>query len=171
MYGKLFVLATIFALGLYFITHHSNLKQKDGFTSHRCPNVLIQEGSKINLFNTNIAEVPGVNPIQFENLNEYVDFMRWQRSQGIRCPVLYLQQAYDVQNNPVYKARPDPDNMNAGAPDFNVNSEEANKLLTQREMIHPTTPTASPHTIPITSILELTRPLTKCLMLRMEKLV
>jgi hypothetical protein len=129
MYGKLFVLATIFALGLYFITHHSNLKQKDGFTSHRCPNVLIQEGSKINLFNTNLAEVPGVNPIQFENLNEYVDFMRWQRSQGIRCPVLYLQQAYDVQNNPVYKARPDPDNMNAGAPDFNVNSEEANKLL------------------------------------------
>ena len=107
MYGKLFVLATIFALGLYFITHHSNRKQKDGFTSHRCPNVLIQEGSKINLFNTNLAEVPGVNPIQFENLKEYVDFMRWQRSQGIRCPELYLQQAYDVQNNPVYKARPD----------------------------------------------------------------
>lgn len=125
MYGKMMVLGSIFALGLYFVTHHSNLKNKDGFTGRRCPNVLVQEGSKINLFNTNLAEIPGVNPIQFQNLNEYVDFMRWQRSQGIRCPVLYLQQAYDAQNNPVYKARPDPDNMNAGAPDFNVETEES----------------------------------------------
>ena len=81
---------------------------------------------KINLFNTNLRKFR-VQSHPVCNLNEYVDFRRWQRSQGIRC-LCSLQQA-DVQNNPVYKARPDPDNMNAGAPDFNVNSEEANKLL------------------------------------------
>ena len=33
---------------------------------------------------------------------------------------MYLQQAFDAQNTPVYKARPDPENTHAGAQDFNV---------------------------------------------------
>ena len=118
MYGKVMIIASIFIIGLYFVT--TPPKQTDGFNGTRCPNVLLQERSKLKLLNTRIAEIPGVNPIQFDNLNEYVDFIRWQRSQGIRCPVLYLQQAFDAQNTPVYKARPDPENTHAGAQDFNV---------------------------------------------------
>jgi hypothetical protein len=123
MYGKVMIIASIFVLGLYFVT--TPPKQIDGFNGTRCPNVLIQEGSKLKLLNTRIAEIPGVNPIQFDNLNEYVDFTRWQRSQGIRCPVLYLQQSFDAQNTPVYKARPDPENTHAGAQDFNVVTGES----------------------------------------------
>lgn len=72
-----------------------------------CPNLLIQKGSSIYLKNTKQAEVPGVNPIQFANLEEYSEFMAWQKSQGITCPVLVLQHSYDTQGKEVYKVRPD----------------------------------------------------------------
>lgn len=126
MYGKIIIIASIFSLGLYCMIKQPDIKES--FGAPRCPDVLIQEGSKLSLFNSRIAKIPGVNPIQFENLNEYVDFTKWQRSQGIRCPVLYLQQAYDVQNNPVYKARPDPENTHAGAPDFNIQTGETGEM-------------------------------------------
>tara|TARA_Y100001935_G_scaffold50964_1_gene42507 strand:- start:55 stop:642 length:588 start_codon:yes stop_codon:yes gene_type:complete len=129
MYPKLIIIIGIFILGLYFVTHRYNQEGFDGISSHRCPNVLIQEGSKFSLFNSKIAKIPGVNPIQFDNLNEYVEFTDWQRSQGIRCPVLYLQQSYDIQNNPVYKARPDPENLQGGAQDFYANTATHTKLV------------------------------------------
>jgi hypothetical protein len=68
--------------------------------------MLIQKGAAFYLYNTKLAEVPGVNPVRFNNLEEYVEFLDWQRSQGIRCPVLYLQEVYDTQGNLTYKARP-----------------------------------------------------------------
>ena len=82
----------------------------------RCPNLLIQKDSKFYLHNTEIAEVPGVNPIEFTNLEDYTEFIDWQRSQGIRCPILYLQQTYDAQGKAVYKARPDPLHPQGGLP-------------------------------------------------------
>jgi hypothetical protein len=63
-----------------------------------------------------VAKVPGVNPIEFENLEDYTEFLDWQRSQNIRCPVLYLQETYDVQGNPVYKVRPSVSEPQAGLP-------------------------------------------------------
>lgn len=154
MYGKVMIIASIFVLGLYYVAKPQ--KQKDGFNGTRCPNVLIQEGSKLKLLNTRIAEIPGVNPIQFDNLNEYVDFTRWQRSQGIRCPVLYLQQAFDAQNTPVYKARPDPENMHAGAQDFNVVTGDLGDLGELSELVERGTDTDT-GTEDATKLLDATR--------------
>ena len=75
----------IFLAGLYFYTNsvsdHSNLTEgmqtKGG--SPRCPNVLIQKGTNYYLFNSNLAQVPGVNPISLNNLEEYTEFLEWQR--------------------------------------------------------------------------------------------
>jgi len=63
-----------------------------------------------------VAKVPGVNPVEFDNLEEYTEFLDWQRSQGIRCPVLYLQQSYDAQGNEVYKSRPGVSEQQGGLP-------------------------------------------------------
>jgi hypothetical protein len=82
----------------------------------RCPNLLIQKGSRFYLYNSKIAKVPGVNPVEFENLEDYTEFLDWQRSQGIRCPVLYLQHTYDAQGNPVYKVRPSVSEPQGGLP-------------------------------------------------------
>lgn len=133
MYVKLIVIMVVFILGLYFVTLKSGIEAFNRISNRRCPNVLMQHGSKIQLYNSNLAKIPGVNPIEFDNLHEYVEFVEWQRSQGIRCPVLYLQQAYDVQGNAVYKARPDPLNLQGGLQDFQPgvqsNTDEQSKLL------------------------------------------
>ena len=122
MSKTLTVVAVVALLGLYFVTHPK--QAVEGYTNsgdkkhYRCPNLLIQNGAELELRNTRLADVPGVNPIKFENLDQYVQFTKWQRSQGIRCPILYLQHAYDAQGRPVYKARPSPTDTMGGAPDL-----------------------------------------------------
>ena len=110
----------VFMIGIYFYAKSSDPKYAEGFTNDRsqprCPNLLIQKGSKFYLYNSKLAQVPGVNPIEFDNLEDYSEFLDWQRSQGIRCPVLYLQSSYDAQGNRVYKARPSVSEPQAGLP-------------------------------------------------------
>jgi hypothetical protein len=128
---KLIIIITIFLLGLYYVTKYNNIEAfstKMGL-QYRCPNVLIQKGSDYYLYNSKIAEVPGVNPLRFSNLDEYVEFLEWQRSQGILCPILYVQQTYDVQGKPVYKARPSPTDLQGGLPDYSLNQAEQSLLV------------------------------------------
>jgi hypothetical protein len=110
----------VFMIGIYFYARCSDPKYAEGFTNQnykpRCPNLLIQKGSRFYLYNSKLAQVPGVNPIEFDNLEDYTEFLDWQRSQGIRCPVLYLQSSYDAQGNPVYKVRPSISEPQAGLP-------------------------------------------------------
>jgi hypothetical protein len=115
----LFIL--VFLIGLYFYSKNANPKYTEGYTnvsptSPRCPNLLIQKGSRFYLYNSKLAQVPGVNPVEFDNLEDYTEFLDWQRSQGIRCPVLYLQETYDAQGNRVYKIRPSVSEPQAGLP-------------------------------------------------------
>lgn len=116
-----YLLILIFLIGLYFYAKTADPKYSEGLTNNttsetRCPNLLIQKGSKIYLYNSKIAQVPGVNPVEFDNLEDYTEFLDWQRSQGIRCPVLYLQETYDAQGNKVYKSRPSITEPQAGLP-------------------------------------------------------
>jgi hypothetical protein len=115
----LFIL--VFLIGLYFYAKGADSKYSEGLTNNstngpRCPNLLIQKGSRFYLYNSKVAQVPGVNPIEFENLEDYTEFLDWQRSQNIRCPVLYLQETYDAQGNRVYKSRPSVSEPQAGLP-------------------------------------------------------
>ncbi len=87
---------------LYYATKKNN---SEGFET-RCPNLLIQKDSRFYLHNSKLATVPGVNPVEFDNLEDYTEFIEWQKSQGLNCPVLFLQQTYDTQGEAVYKVRP-----------------------------------------------------------------
>ena len=111
----------LFLGGLYFyIRYTSTPKMFEGLTTMngelRCPNLLIQKGTKYYLYNSKLAQVPGVNPIEFNSLEEYTEFLEWQRGAGIRCPVLYLQNTYDAQGNRVYKVRPSVTELEGGLP-------------------------------------------------------
>ena len=114
----LFIL--VFLIGLFFYAKCSDPKYVEKLTNNkntsRCPNLLIQKGSRIYLYNSKLAQVPGVNPIEFDNLEDYTEFLDWQRSQGIRCPVLYMQQSYDAQGNSIYKIRPSITEPQGGLP-------------------------------------------------------
>ena len=80
----------------------------------RCPNLLVQKGTTLYLHNTNLATVPGVNPIRFDNLEEYIEFIDWLRGQGIKCPILFLQHSVNAQGESVYNIRPSPTDLNGG---------------------------------------------------------
>ena len=132
-------------LGIYFIANvntqnsttsilegyiNSSDNKKRGFT---CPDILLQKGIRYYLYNSKMATVPGVNPIEFQNLEDYTEFMEWQRSQGIRCPVLYLQYSYNAQGEPIYKGRPGPTNLQGGLPPAppinNLNNNSTNNSM------------------------------------------
>lgn len=108
---KLGFIFVVFLLGLYFVVNYKNVEGYRNKKQVRCPDMLIQKGTKFHLYNSKLSKVPGVNPISFDNLEEYTEFITWQRSQGITCPVLYLQESYDVQGETVYRARDSPTNL------------------------------------------------------------
>ena len=118
---QLVIVLIIFLFGLIFYARYGPNAVVEGFdakslTGPRCPNILIQKGAKYYLYNSNVTQVPGVNPIAFNNLEEYVEFLEWQRAAGIRCPVLYVQNTYDVQGERVYKIRPSVTDLQGGLP-------------------------------------------------------
>jgi len=109
----------VFLLGLNFYLKGGSPKFIEEFANEdelRCPNILIQSDKIFYLYNSKLANIPGVNPVKFNNLEDYVEFLNWQRSQGIRCPVLYLQKTYDAQGNEVYKVRPSVTEPQGGLP-------------------------------------------------------
>jgi hypothetical protein len=120
-----FIGVVIFFICLYYYTK----SYKDGFTSSRCPNMLIQKDSKFYLYNSNLAKVPGVNPVEFDNLEDYTEFLEWQKSQGVHCPVLFMQQTYDAQGEAVYKARPSVSEQQGGLNPSQSKSNQQTKLI------------------------------------------
>lgn len=129
----------VFMIGLYFYAKCSDPKYAEGFTNEnfkpRCPNLLIQKDSKFYLYNSKLAQVPGVNPIEFNNLEDYTEFLDWQRSQGIRCPVLYLQSTYDAQGNQVYKVRPSVSEPQAGLPPSPIGIASQTQAILESSLI------------------------------------
>ena len=126
----LIITLIIFFLGLYFIsTKNKIVEQFDNKRKpqYSCPNILIKHDDKYYLHNSNLAKIPGVNPLVFDNLEDYVEFTDWQRSQGIRCPILYLQPASDTQGQPIYKVRPGVTNYQPGLPDAPLRTRPAEK--------------------------------------------
>ena len=87
---------------------HSDKFNKD------CPNLLLREGNVLHLINTRAPRIPGINPVVFNNLDEYVDYWEFQRENGIKCPVLYFQETYDAQNRKGYRLLVNPLEPNAG---------------------------------------------------------
>ena len=119
---KLFIILIVFLCGLYFCLNYEQAvlneafdnMDKEGKNKPSCPNILIKSGNELLLKNTKLAEIPGVNPLRFKNLEEYVQFTEWQRSQGINCPILFLHHSYGAQGKNVYRIRPGPNELRGG---------------------------------------------------------
>jgi hypothetical protein len=151
MYKKpllIFLIIITFLAGLYFSAKYGPTT-KEGFELKegelRCPNLLIQKGSRYYLYNSKVAQVPGVNPISFNTLEDYTEFLDWQRSQGIRCPVLYLQQSYDTQGNKVFKVRPSVSDLYGGLPPSTRMVNPSPTMLQKMPEGQPTAPIVYPN--------------------------
>ncbi len=80
----------------------------------KCPDLLLRKGNLLFLYNTKESYVNGINPIAFNNLDEYINYLEIQRQNGIRCPVLFLQEETNAQGQDVYRVRPSPFNQEPG---------------------------------------------------------
>lgn len=106
-----------FIIGLLFCSTYKHNDVVETFESNsECANLLVQKGSKLMLLNTDKVRIPGVNPIYFNNLEDYTEFVRWQQAMGIKCPILYFQQTYTAQGDKGYRLLPDPVEKKAGLP-------------------------------------------------------
>lgn len=112
-----FIIVVIFIIVLFYFVRDNVWHTREPFENiTNCPNLLLQKGSKYFLVNSNKAHIPGVNPIQFDNLEDYTEFLNWQRKFGIRCPVLYATQMYNTQGKKEWKILPDPLEPNFALP-------------------------------------------------------
>lgn len=144
MYRKLFIafLILTFILGLYVIVYHDapscSAKKRQGKQegletqttgSESCPNLLVQRGNVLMLYNTDLPTVEGSNPMPFFNLDEYIHYVDLQKERGIDCPVLFIQQENNAQGEDVYRVRPGPFDPQGGLPtETNVSTEVMDKI-------------------------------------------
>lgn len=75
--------------------------KKDGndIIPKECPDLLIQKGTKLYLYNTRQEEKEGVNPVIFNTLDEYTAY----RTEADTCPILFLKQENNTQGKDVYR--------------------------------------------------------------------
>ena len=92
--------------------------QGDKNTTNICGTALIKRGGKLLLFMD--PNDKDEMPIEFNTLDDYITYLDEQKSKGIECPVLFLQQENDAQGNDVYRVRPSPFNQAGGMTPVNV---------------------------------------------------
>jgi hypothetical protein len=92
---------------------------QSAMSTSNCPNLLIQKGNVLLLYNTTAPIVDGTNPLPFFNLDEYINYVDIQRSKGNVCPVLYLQQENNTQGQDVLRVRPSPFDLQGGLQQMN----------------------------------------------------
>jgi|TARA_B110000305_G_C19373088_1_gene605546 hypothetical protein len=128
---KWIIIVAIFLSGLYLSLTYSSKNIGEGFNDDkpRCPDILIQKGSELHLLNSKTAKIPGINPIKFNNLEEYTEFIDWQNAVGINCPVLFFQKGYDAQGESVYKINDNPYNNEPILPVYNQMNPTLSPLL------------------------------------------
>ena len=84
----------VFLLGMYCYSFDLNnletMKNNEEDTSKSiknkiskdCPNMLIEKDGKFVLFNSNKEKVPGINPIYFNNLDEYIKYIFFNKKKS-----------------------------------------------------------------------------------------
>jgi len=106
MRKKLIILLSVllFIIGIIFITN-DELKNEP-FVSGQCPTTMIKNGEHIMVYNPKMAKIPGVNPILLDNLEDYKEYVNWQKKNKLNCPILYLEKVFDTQGQEMYEIKP-----------------------------------------------------------------
>ena len=85
--------------GMYFISKPRN----ESFVNEECPNTMIKDGNKILVYNPKFPKISGVNPIELNSLEDYEEYVQWQRENKMNCPILHLEKVFDTQGNEMYQ--------------------------------------------------------------------
>ena len=94
-----------------------------------CPNLLIKKGKELHLMNTRKAIVPGVNPVKFNSLEDYAEYVKWAKRVGIKCPILYYDKHTIHKMVRGYRLLDDPLCPKAGLPSNDFAPRQAPQQL------------------------------------------
>lgn len=119
----LIFLIILFLFGLYATMFHESFISKENMETQDCPDVLVKENDILLLYNTKMPTGKN-NPLPFYNLDEYINYLEIQRSKGINCPILYLQQEINAQGKNIYRVRKNPFDTEGGLPTDLVDMEK-----------------------------------------------
>ena len=106
-------LIIIFLLGLYLYSSgnlYETFINTSASASASCPDILINTGDVLLLYNSKLPKKDGENPLPLYNLDEYINYVALQKKKGNNCPILYLQKENNAQGKDVYKIRDNPFN-------------------------------------------------------------
>jgi hypothetical protein len=107
---KLLIFTSFVILGLYYYInsykYYEPLENNTNSSKISCPNMLIEKDGKYHLYNSKKKIAAGVNPITFNNLEDYTKYIEWQNNKNMSCPILYLQYSTDAQNNELIQVKP-----------------------------------------------------------------
>ncbi len=111
--------------------------EPESFVGDNCQNTIIKDGNNILLYDSTKATIPGVNPIKLKGLDEYKEYIKWQRASNIRCPILHLEKIYTTQGNEMYEIKQNffkNDNENGSNPDL---VDETKEKCNDATLTHP----------------------------------
>ena len=77
-------------------------------TNEFCHDLIEERNNKIYVYNSKSELIPEINPLVFENLDDYKKHMDWKAKNGDDCPVLYIKRKYTTQNKLGYQLAKDP---------------------------------------------------------------
>ena len=100
----IFVAFLLFIMGIVFIT--TDEMRNESFVSGQCPTTMIKNGEHVMVYNPKMAKIPGVNPILLDNIEDYKEYVRWQKQNKLDCPILYLEKVFDTQGQSMYEIKP-----------------------------------------------------------------
>lgn len=104
---KILVLVFLFfIMGMVFITNDTLKAYNEPFVSGQCPTTMIKNGEHIMVYNPRMAKIPGVNPIILNDLEDYKEYVRWQKKNRLNCPILHLEKVFDTQGQEMYEIKP-----------------------------------------------------------------
>jgi len=109
-YINIIFIAIIFFLGLYYYTFYNKNNKIDNLTEGMknkkdCYDMLIEHSGKIYLFNEKNEVKEDLNPIIFNNLEEYKKYIEKENSKGNKCPVLFLKYTTNTQNEELLQVK------------------------------------------------------------------
>lgn len=121
----------VFLSGLY-VYASGCLDTREGLQSidektAKCPNILVQNGDYLELYNS--TDTHFEMPVMFNNLDEYANYLRKQRENGIHCPVMYLQKETDNDGKFVFRMKSTPFNDINNEPFLNKQNKSSNDSL------------------------------------------
>lgn len=120
------ILVILFVIFLIIFIYLNGYSIEGLAGNESCPDMLIQQGTKYLLYNTYKSE-SDTNPIKFDNLTQYAEYVKKEADNGNICPILFVQQVLGAQGDTTYKIRNDPLNPQ----DVDYKSQSSSELKIQ----------------------------------------